>query len=123
MKGLAAALAADEVRLVDQTLDCMLTARPDMYDKYSEAGPARTREDVAFHIQHLRGALIAGDPLIFKDYYGWLLKVLLPRGITQEDIDLNFDCMIRVLRKAYGQEGEIALRYIEQAVDSRGRAS
>ena len=123
MNDLARSLSEDESTLVQSILECMLAERPDMYAKYSDAAPARTREDVAFHLRHLSGALIAGDPKIFETYYDWLLGVLLPRGITQEDIDLNFDCMTRVLRETYGEGGKSALRYIERAVDSRGRAS
>ena len=123
MNDLARSLSEDEHTLVETILRCMLAERPDMYAKYSDAGPARTREDVAFHLRHLSGALTAGDPLIFQAYYNWLLGVLLPRGITQEDIDLNFDCMTRVLRKTYGERAEPGLRYIEQAVASRDTAS
>ena len=123
MSGLAERLVADEQKLVDQILGCMLRTKPDMYARYSEAGPARTREDVAFHIQHLSGALLAGDPLIFKDYYEWLLGVLLPRGIIQEDIDINFSCMTKVLRDAYGDEAATALDFISKATERPNGAS
>lgn len=123
MTEIAQALTDDEPTLVQSIIDCMLKRRPDMYERYSEAAPARTREDVAFHLQHLSGALVAEDPQIFQKYYDWLHGVLLPRGITQEDIDLNFDCMTQVLQETYGEAAASALDYVSQAVDSRGRAS
>ena len=123
MSELVRSLAEDEPSLVQGIIDCMLAVKPGMYDRYSEAAPARTREDVAFHLRHLSGALLAGDPTIFQTYYDWLLGVLLPRGITQEDIDINFDCMTQVLKETYGERAQLALDYVAQAVDSRGRAS
>ena len=123
MSDLARALTDDESTLVQSIIGCMLDERPDMYEKYSEAAPRRTREDVAFHLRHLSGALIADDPLIFANYYEWLQGVLLPRGITQDDIDLNFRCLTKVLQATYGDAAAPALGYIEEAVHSRGRAS
>lgn len=120
MSEFAQALTDDEPTLVSSIIDCMLERRPNMYEKYSEAAPARTREDVAFHLRHLSGALIAGDPLIFQKYYDWLHEVLLPRGITQRDIDLNFDCMTQVLQEIYGEDAATALDYVAEAVHSRG---
>ena len=115
MSKIVDALVTDEARLVDDIIDRMLAARPGLYERYSPAAPKRTREDVAFHIQHLRGALIAEDPLVFHEYYSWLLEVLLPRGIAQEDIDLNFDCMIDALAQRYGDEVRPGIEYIEGA--------
>lgn len=115
MTDLVDALAADEGVLVDDIIGLMLSARPDLYDRYSAAAPKRTREDVAFHLQHLRGALVAEDPLIFHTYYRWLLEVLLPRGIAQEDIDLNFDCMNEALARRYGDDAATCITYVEGA--------
>lgn len=119
MTSMALRLTDEEPALVQKILDLMLERRPDMYEKYSEAAPARTREDVAFHLRHLSGALIAEDPVIFQKYYEWLHEVLLPRGITQRDIDLNFDCMTQVLQETYGEDAATALDYIAEAVHSR----
>ena len=123
MSELARALTDDESTLVQSIIGCMLDERPDMYEKYSDAAPVRTREDVAFHLRHLSGALIADDPLIFVAYYEWLQGVLLPRGVTQDDIDLNFRCLTTVLSETYGEAAAPALGYIDQAVHSQGRAS
>ena len=112
MNELIEALERDEALLVDDIIERMLAAQPNMFDKYSKAGPARTREDVAFHIQHLVGALAIEDPDTFADYYEWLLGVLLPRGITMEDIDLNFSCMEKSLKDRYGEVATPALEYL-----------
>jgi hypothetical protein len=119
LRDLPESLAADQAELVDKILQCMLMKKPEMYARYSEAGPARTREDVTFHIQHLVGALLADDPRLFEEYYGWLLGVLLPRGIIQEDIDINFSCMSSVLRDTYGDEASPALDLISRAVKAK----
>lgn len=123
MSALAAALITDEGLLVDKILRCMLMREPNMYARYSEAAPARTREDVAFHIQFLVGALTAGDPEIFADYYDWLLGILLPRGVIQEDIDLNFACMAEVLEESYGDDSATALSYMAPAMKRTTGAS
>jgi len=114
MNALALVMERDESSLVDSVLDCMLKEKPDMYERYSEDGPKRTREDVAYHLQHLVAALIAEDSEMFSDYYAWLLGVLLPRGIVMEDIDINFTCMHQVLTERYGDDAQQALQYLEQ---------
>ena len=112
---MAVYLDRDTDHLADDIVRNMLEAKPDLYARYSEAAPARTREDVVFHLRHLTGALVANDPALFRAYYTWLLSVLLPRGIVQEDIDLNFRCMSESLQATYGSEARPALDYIAQA--------
>ena len=112
MESLEERLERDTQRWADNIVDRMLEAKPDLYARYSEAAPLRTREDVVFHLQHLTGALVARDPGLFRDYYRWLLSVLLPRGIIQEDIDLNFECMAESLQSVYGSDARPALDYI-----------
>lgn len=118
MGGLEERLERDTERLADDIVDRMLEAKPDLYARYSEAAPLRTREDVVFHLQHLTEALFADDPALFQDYYSWLLSVLLPRGIVQEDIDLNFRCIEESLTENYGAEARQALDYIAEATSS-----
>ena len=116
MTGIAEHLERDTERLADDIVERMLQAKPDLYARYSEAAPRRTREDVVFHLQHLTGALVASEPALFRTYYTWLLEVLLPRGIVQEDIDLNFRCMTESLESAYGTDAQLALSYIAEAI-------
>ena len=123
MNALALILERDESSLVDSIIECMLNEKPDMYERYSEEGPKRTREDVAFHLQHLVAALIAEDPEMFSDYYAWLLGVLLPRGIVMEDIDINFRCMQQVIRDRYGDDAKQALDYLDQRDLARSKVS
>lgn len=115
MMDIAEILERDEPALVDDIVARMEHARPDLYARYSPEGPRRTREDVAFHLQHLRGALVADDPEIFRTYYLWLLSVLVPRGVGRTDIDLNFETMSLVLAQRYGPKAETPLEYIARA--------
>ena len=115
MDDLVQRLETEMNKLADDIVGRMLAKKPDLYERYSEVAPQRTREDVVFHLQHLAGALTAEDPDLYREYYEWLLRILLPRGIIQEDIDLNFDCMTESLREAFGSEADVALSYIEAA--------
>lgn len=123
MNALALVIERDEASLVDSIIEYMLKEKPNMYERYSDEGPARTREDVAYHLKHLVAALIAEDPEMFSDYYAWLLGVLLPRGILMEDIDINFRCMHQVLVERYGDDAAQAVHYLEQRNLAGSKAS
>lgn len=119
-EGIVAALEKDLHELAEAIVVRMERAKPNLYDRYGPQAKDRTAEDVKYHLQHLEAALDIEDPQAFVDYREWLERVLLPRGILMEDIELNWDAMIDELRSRYGEKADLAVEYLEGSRSDSG---
>jgi MerR family transcriptional regulator, light-induced transcriptional regulator len=71
--------------------------RPTLLAKYGERGRAAYLQDTQFHLSYLADAISFGRPSIFTDYLGWVVEVLLARGVATEDLVENLKCVREVL--------------------------
>jgi hypothetical protein len=83
---------------------------PDLFERY-EKSPRSSRdprvackEDTIHHLKSLSSALEIGDADEFSAYRSWLIGLLVPRGIPEADVDLNFRVIADVLRSRVGDE-------------------
>jgi len=58
--------------------------RPALLARYGERGKAAYLQDTQFHLSYLADAISFGRPSIFTDYLGWVVEVLLARGVATE---------------------------------------
>jgi hypothetical protein len=91
----------------------MEAAHPSLFLRYGAEGKRRCTEDTIYHVLHLAAALEVHDPGEFRRYRAWLAELLIPRGIPQEDIDLNLRVLSEELRTKYGAAAEEACAFLE----------
>ena len=65
------------------------TRHPGLQIRFGEAGVRKCKEDIRHHIDHLEGALLAGDVAGFNQYSLWL-SVLSSRSVPWEHISESF---------------------------------
>jgi len=71
--------------------------RPALLARYGERGKAAYLQDTQFHLSYLADAISFGRPSIFTDYLGWVVEVLLARGVATEELIENLKCVREVL--------------------------
>src|SRR5579864_7109686 len=86
--------AAEEIdkqldALVNQTLEVVYKADPEMEKRYGKVGRQRCREDIVFHYCTLTEAIAADDPQIFLRYIAWGKVVLASRRIPADDMKVT----------------------------------
>ncbi len=79
---LAETLRRHKLSVADVVTEQFFVRHPDWPARYGEMGRQRGREDAAFHVEFLAGAIEAGAVAAFEDYARWTTNVLRSRGIT-----------------------------------------
>ncbi len=88
----------------------------DWLARYGEMGRQRGREDAAYHVDFLAGAIEAGAVAAFENYARWTTNVLRSRGIAPEFVAEN----LRQVRQTCGPylselERESVASFVEAA--------
>ena len=109
-------LERHSVDLGRQVAERMKEQRPELFRRYrrrlrnKEKTPEEwCAEDSAHHLRSLAAALAIEDPSEFENYRSWLLELLVARGISEEDVGLNFTAIAEVLQERLGEEADAAL--------------
>jgi methanogenic corrinoid protein MtbC1 len=90
-----------------------VNAHPDWRAHNGERGPQLGIRDVAFHIDHLAGAIESGAPAAFADYASWAARMLAARNIESKYIAQNFRQIATILRPLLNDdEAHIVAAYI-----------
>ncbi len=109
-------LESNAEALATEITERMQDERPELFQRYRDRSLGKSRdpsewckEDTVFHLRHLAAALDTDDANEFLEYRSWLLQLLVPRDIPEEDIDANFDAMAEVLTSRLGDEAGPAI--------------
>lgn len=81
-----------------------LKRHPDWLERYGEAARSRGREDAAFHLDFLAGAVESGSPGAFADYATWTGQVLAARGIEPTFLIENLEQIGEALSETFPPE-------------------
>jgi hypothetical protein len=73
--------------LAREATDALYGERPELLDRYGEAGREKCRQDLRFNLEHLAPALALEQPQMFEGYVRWLVEMLGARGIPAGDIE------------------------------------
>lgn len=114
--------AAEEIdkqldALVNQTLEVVYKADPEMEKRYGNVGRQRCREDIVFHYCTLTEAIAADDPQIFLRYIAWGKVVLASRRIPADDMKVTLAQMGAVCKKMLTKPAAtIACDYLNRSI-------
>ena len=101
----AALVRRQKSRIAVSATERFLERHPDWVSRLGDAAGVRGREDAAYHVDFLAGALETGEPAAFVGYVAWLLEVLGARGIGPDAV-----------AESLALVGEEASRSVEGAV-------
>lgn len=79
---LAETLRRHKISVAEIVTEEFFTRHPDWLARYGEMGRQRGREDAAYHVDFLAGAIESGAVAAFEDYARWTTNVLRSRGIA-----------------------------------------
>ena len=82
----AALLRRYKSRIAAAATEQFLEWHPDWILKFGEAAATKGREDAAYHVEFLAGALETGEPEALVGYVAWLIDVLGARGIGPDAV-------------------------------------
>jgi methanogenic corrinoid protein MtbC1 len=77
--------------LVMQVVERQCAAAPEASWSTNPQARLRCMEDNRFHLHHLTASILAGNPVIFSDYCGWVKVVLGKRGIAAFHLKENLE--------------------------------
>ncbi|MDP2054437.1 MAG: cobalamin-dependent protein [Acidobacteriota bacterium] len=121
---LSAVLRRGKVRVADQATEAFLLNHPEMLARLGERARQFGREDAAYHIDFLAGAVESGNPAAFGDYIRWVVRVLTPRGLPSSMVAETLLQIEDGFRKVMSVEDQLTLRpYIVAGLDGCSAAS
>ncbi|UOQ86436.1 hypothetical protein [Gracilibacillus salinarum] len=83
----------DKRLIIEDAVEKIYQAYPNLIEQYGEAGVERCREDNMHHLEHLDTAFQLNNHMIFIDYTNWLKELLVARGMSTEHIEFNFEVL------------------------------
>ncbi|WP_173915716.1 hypothetical protein [Halobacillus sp. Marseille-Q1614] len=83
--------------LIDQVVEEIYKAYPELWDRFGDHGHERTEEDNYHHLDHLFAAYEMNSASFFLEYTDWLNNVLTSRGVGTQLIVDNYNRLIRHL--------------------------
>ena len=90
MAGLAEAASASVLERKEELAAAITTAlyreRPELLERWGEAGRAKCLQDMRHNLEHLAPAVALGDSTLFARYVVWLRDMLASRGIPAGDV-------------------------------------
>ncbi len=113
---LAEALRRHKAAVAETVTEEFFKRHPDWLARYGEMGRQRGREDAAYHVDFLAGAIETGSVAAFENYARWTTNVLRSRGIAPAFVAEN----LRQVGLACGAdlsavERELVVSFIEAA--------
>lgn len=116
---LADRVLAHKDRLAAQVTERFLLRHPDWTVRYGERAQRLGREDAAFHLDFLAGAIEAGTVHAFERYATWAARVLESRGIAPAFLQENLEDIGDALQEQAGDaDCELVRRFIQAGVSA-----
>ncbi|MDP3720319.1 MAG: cobalamin-dependent protein [Acidobacteriota bacterium] len=107
---LSGALRQGKARVAQEATEAFLLNHPDMLARLGERARQFGREDAAYHIDFLAGAVDSGNPAAFGDYIRWVVRVLTPRGLPSSMVAETLSQIEDGFREVLSAEDQLALR-------------
>lgn len=85
-EGAARAVQDATVDLTDDVVSSLYGRHPDWLDRWGEAGRARCRDDVTYHLSYLADGLALERPDLFAGYVVWTAGYLETLGIPRDHL-------------------------------------
>lgn len=78
--------------------------RPELRQRWGDAGLARCTEDTAFHLAYLAEAIRFDFPILFTDYLAWTKALLASLKISSDDLQLNLELIKKAFEKFFSSD-------------------
>jgi methanogenic corrinoid protein MtbC1 len=93
--------------------------RPELRQRWGDAGLARCTEDTAFHLAYLAEAIRFDFPILFTDYLAWTKALLAALKISSDDLQLNLELTKTAFEKFFtSEEAAIACRMLDVGLNA-----
>lgn len=113
---LAETLRTHKAAVAETVTDEFFQRHPDWLARYGERGQQRGREDAAYHVDFLAGAIETGAVAAFENYARWTTNVLRTRGIAPAFVAENLRQVAQACGKSLSEtERELVAVFIEAA--------
>jgi methanogenic corrinoid protein MtbC1 len=110
--------------LARKIVDRQWTLQPSLELRYGKKGQSRCLEDVRYHLKYLSEAVGAGQPELFANYVKWGQAMLASRNIPTEDLIVNFNAMLNVLKAELPASMQVnVVPYLETGIQQLGLAA
>ncbi len=73
--------------------------QPDLLERYGKPGFEKSRRDTIYTLQYLAESVQMDSPSLFVHYIGWLKQLLSGYGLTDADIRLKLELVLRCVRE------------------------
>src|SRR6478672_2602271 len=104
--------------LVMQVVERQCAAAPEAPWSTNPQARLRCVEDNRFHLHHLTASILAGNPVIFSDYCGWVKVVLGKRGIAAFHLEENLEhWKAALLASAPETAADVIMGYLDVALE------
>lgn len=78
--------------------------QPDLFERYGKPGFEKSRRDTVYTLHYLAESVRMDSPSLFVHYIGWLKQLLSGYGLTDADIRLKLELVLRCVREARRDE-------------------
>jgi hypothetical protein len=79
-------LLREKDALAQEATDALYGERPELLERYGQAGRDKCLQDLRYNLEHLAPAVALGEPALFEGYVRWLAGLLAARRIPAEEI-------------------------------------
>jgi len=112
-----AQLAAHAIRVKARAIaraavEALYDARPDLAQRYGDAGRRHCAKDLGHHLRFLAAAVELDDPKVFTDYAAWAARVMVTHKVAPEDALVSFRCLLAAAPPAVPARSADAVRRI-----------
>lgn len=97
-------LLTDMEQLAIQVTEEHYRIQPDLLERYGKPGFEKSRRDTIYTLQYLAESVQMDSPSLFVHYIGWLKQLLSGYGLTDADIRLKLELVLRCVREARRDE-------------------
>lgn len=91
---------------VTQTL---YSERPELLQRYGEAGRLKCLQDMRYNLEHLAPAVALMEPQLFARYVAWLRDMLGARGVAADEILRSLELTELAVRKWMNEDEAAAI--------------
>ena len=112
-----AQLAAHAIRvkapaIARAAVDALYDARPDLAQRYGDAGRRHCAKDLGHHLRFLAAAVEMNEPRLFTDYAAWAARVMVTHKVALDDALASFRCLLETAPPAVPAQSADVVRQI-----------
>ena len=116
------ALQARSAALAETIVAQQYARQADFWQRFGEAGWAKSVRDAAYHLAYLAEAVAAADPTLFVEYAAWAKGLFAGLGFPEAALLETLRCTLEVLQAQAAPELQTACDYVTQAIHSLPQA-